>query len=138
MHVALLAGILLITRAVVLSGEAVSFYAVWFIWVGLYAFYFFNRVTAAAYVGLSSILYAATLVNEPASSPVARWLTTVATLVVAGVFIDKLVRGARGSRPTPPPPARPAWRGSPTWPTSSPGSPRASRPALRSAALRPP
>jgi len=28
-------------------------------------------------------------------SPLARWLTTVATLVVAGVFIDTLVRRAR-------------------------------------------
>lgn len=95
LHGALLAGTLLITRAVVLSAEPVSFYAGWFIWVGLYAFYFFSRAAAAAHVGLAALLYAATLVNEPASSPVARWLTTVATLVVAGVFIDKLVRLAR-------------------------------------------
>ena len=95
LHAALAAGTLLITRAVVLSGEAVSFYAGWFIWVGLYAFYFFSRPGAAAHVGLAALLYAATLVNAPASSPVARWLTTVATLIVAGVFIDKLVRRAR-------------------------------------------
>ena len=96
LHAALLVGVLLITRAVVLSGEAVSFYAGWYIWVGLYAFYFFSRPAAAAHVGLAAVLYAATLVNEPASSPLARWLTTVATLMVAGVFIDKLVRRARG------------------------------------------
>src|SRR5918997_561643 len=96
LHAALVTGTLLITRAVVLSGEAVSFYAGWFIWVGLYAFYFFSRPAAAAHVGLTALLYAATLINEPASSPLARWLTTVATLVVAGVFIDKLVRRARG------------------------------------------
>jgi diguanylate cyclase (GGDEF)-like protein len=96
LHAALLAGALLITRAVVLSGEPVSFYAGWYIWVGLYAFYFFSRAAAAAHVGLTALLYAGTLVNEPASSPLARWLTTVATLIVAGVFIDTLVRRARG------------------------------------------
>jgi diguanylate cyclase (GGDEF)-like protein len=41
------------------------------------------------------VLYAFTLANTPASSPIARWLTTVATLIVAGVFIDTLVRRAR-------------------------------------------
>jgi diguanylate cyclase (GGDEF)-like protein len=95
LHVSLVAGILLITRAILLSGEAVSFYSVWFIWVGLYAFYFFGRAAAAAHVTLVSVLYAVTLANSPGTSPVARWLTTVATLIVAGVFIDTLVRRAR-------------------------------------------
>ena len=95
LHATLVLGALLITRAIVLSGEAVSFYSGWYIWVGLYAFYFLSRTAAAAHVGFVSLLFAATLVNQPASSPVARWLTTVATLVVAGVFIDTLVRRAR-------------------------------------------
>jgi diguanylate cyclase (GGDEF)-like protein len=95
MHVAVITGSLLITRAVVLSHDPVSFYSVWFIWVGLYAFYFFGRVTAAGYVALVAGLYAFTLAHAPASSPVARWLTTVATLIVAGVFIDTLVRRAQ-------------------------------------------
>lgn len=95
LHLSLVAGSLLITRAILLSGEAVSFYSVWFIWVGLYAFYFFGRAAAAAHVTLVSLLYGATLANAPETSPVARWLTTVATLIVAGVFIDTLVRRAR-------------------------------------------
>ena len=95
LHVTLVAGALLITRAILLSGEPVSFYSVWFIWVGLYAFYFFGRAAAAAHVALVSLLYGVTLANAPETSPVARWLTTVATLIVAGVFIDTLVRRAR-------------------------------------------
>ncbi len=95
LHISLVAGSLLITRAILLSGEAVSFYSVWFIWVGLYAFYFFGRAAAAAHVTLVSVLYGVTLANAPETSPVARWLTTVATLIVAGVFIDTLVRRAR-------------------------------------------
>jgi diguanylate cyclase (GGDEF)-like protein len=41
------------------------------------------------------VMYAITIAEAPASSPVARWLTTVATLIVAGAFIDTLVRRAR-------------------------------------------
>ena len=44
---------------------------------------------------LVAVLYALTLVNDPPSSPVARWLTTVSTLVVAGFFIGTLVRRTR-------------------------------------------
>jgi diguanylate cyclase (GGDEF)-like protein len=95
LQVALGAGSLLITRAVLLSGVNVSFYTVWFIWVGLYAFFFFTRAVAAGHVAFVSVLYGATLVDDTPSSPVARWLTTVATLIVAGVFIDMLVRRAR-------------------------------------------
>ncbi len=95
LHFTLVTGALLIARAVVLSGEAVSFYSVWFIWVGLYAFYFFGRRAAVAHLTFTSLVYAATLVNDTPSSPVARWLTTVGTLLVAGGFIDTLVRRAR-------------------------------------------
>lgn len=94
-HAALLLGSLLITRAVLLGGEPVSFYAAWFIWIGLYSFYFFGRIQAAGHIAVVSALYAFTLVEQPAGSSVARWLTTVATLVVAGGFIDTLVHRAR-------------------------------------------
>jgi diguanylate cyclase (GGDEF)-like protein len=91
----LAAGTLVVTRAVLSSGEEVSFYSVWYIWIGLYAFYFLSRRPAAAHVAFASAMYAVTLVVEPSGSPVARWLTTVATLIVAGVFIDTLVTRAR-------------------------------------------
>ncbi|MFL5894160.1 MAG: GGDEF domain-containing protein [Thermoleophilaceae bacterium] len=94
-HVGLATGSVLVTRAVLDSGDPVSFYSVWFIWIGIYAFYFFSRLQAAGHVALVAALYAVTLIAHPASSPVSRWLTTVTTLIVAGVFIDTLVRGAR-------------------------------------------
>ena len=93
-HVALAAGAVLITRAVLLSHEPVSFYTAWYVWIGLYAFYFFSRRAAALHVAFAAALYALTIVHESPSSPVARWLTVVATLVVAGAFIDTLVRRA--------------------------------------------
>jgi K+-sensing histidine kinase KdpD len=94
-HVALATGTVLVTRAVLISGEPVSFYAVWFIWIGLYAFYFFTRAAAAAHLGFAAAAYALTLTSHTPSSPVARWLTMLMTMLVAGGFIDTLVRRAR-------------------------------------------
>jgi diguanylate cyclase (GGDEF)-like protein len=95
LHVALVLGAVLVMRAVLVSGEVNSFYTVWFLWVGLYAFYFFSRAAAAAHVTLVAGLYAITLIVDTPGSPIARWLTTVATLLIAGVFIDTLVRRER-------------------------------------------
>jgi diguanylate cyclase (GGDEF)-like protein len=95
-HAALVAGALLITRAILLGHEPVSFYTVWYIWIGLYAFYFFRRGLAIAHLAFVGVLYAYTLHHSHADSAVARWLTTMATVGVASVFIDTLARRARG------------------------------------------
>jgi diguanylate cyclase (GGDEF)-like protein len=95
LHVSVAVGGVLIARAILLSDDPGSFYSVWFIWVGLFAFCFFSRAAAALHMVFVSALYAATLALDPPSTPVARWLTTVSTLVVAGVFIGTLVRQAR-------------------------------------------
>ena len=95
LHYLLAAGAVLITRAVLLSGDPVSFYSVLYIWVGLYAFYFFSRPAAASHVALVAALYGYTLVHMDASSGVVRWVITVATLIVAGVLIDELARRAQ-------------------------------------------
>jgi hypothetical protein len=68
-HVSLAMGSVLIARAIILSGEAASFYSVWFIWVGLFAFCFFSRAAAAGHMILVAVLYAATLVNAPRARP---------------------------------------------------------------------
>jgi diguanylate cyclase (GGDEF)-like protein len=88
-------GSVLITRAILVSGEPSSFYSVWFLWIGCYAFYFFSRPAAIAQVMLASALYAITLMVHTPEAAFARWLTTVTTLVIAGVFIDTLVRRSR-------------------------------------------
>src|SRR3954466_4801589 len=95
LHTVLVVGVLVVARAIYYSGETVSFYSTWFIWIGLVAFSFMRLRVAAAYLAYTSAVYALTLVDEPGSSPVARWLTTVATLVVAGVLISVLVSRAR-------------------------------------------
>jgi diguanylate cyclase (GGDEF)-like protein len=94
-HLALATGSLLVTRAVLISGDTVSFYSVWYLWIGLYAFYFFSRPAAAVQIAFASALYGLTLVVHTPAAPFARWLTTVTTLVIAGAFIDTLGRQAR-------------------------------------------
>src|SRR4051812_36693146 len=94
-HVGLAVGAVLVTRAVLISGENTSFYSVWYLWIGLYAFYFFSRPAAAAHVAWTSALYGLTLIADTPGSPVARWLTAVTTLVIAGFFMDTLLRRAR-------------------------------------------
>ena len=49
----------------------------------------------AAHVGFVAAIYALTLAHTGASSPFARWLTTVTTLVVTGMLIETLLRRAR-------------------------------------------
>jgi diguanylate cyclase (GGDEF)-like protein len=95
-HLALLAGTVLITRAIYYSGEGgVSFYAVWYLWVALFAFSFFRRAEAIAHGVAIGVAFALVqhLRHEP--HPAGRWLTTIATLFIAGVFIDTLVRRVR-------------------------------------------
>src|SRR5262245_37172002 len=94
-HVGLAVGSILVTRAVLVSGDEVSFYSVWYLWIGLYAFYFFRRTGAVLQVVFAAALYGLTLAVNTPEAPFARWLTTVATLLIAGLFIDTLVRRAR-------------------------------------------
>jgi diguanylate cyclase (GGDEF)-like protein len=94
-HVALAAGTVIVTRAIYLSGDPGSYYATWYVWVGVYTFFFFSRRAAAAHLTLIALCYAAVLAHNPGDSGAGRWLTTVTTLLVAGTFISVLVRRVR-------------------------------------------
>ncbi len=97
-QIVLLVGIALITRAVYYSGHGVSYYGVWYVWVALFAFSFFRRREAALHVAAVGVAYAVVLAvrHEPIAQ--ARWVTTIASLLIAGVFIDALVRRVRRQR----------------------------------------
>lgn len=97
-HVALLAGTALITRAVYYSGNGVSAYGVWYLWAALFGFSFFKRRQAILHVAVVGAAYGAVLAvtHEPVWQ--ARWVTTIASLLIAGVFIDALVRRVRRQR----------------------------------------
>ncbi len=97
-HIVLLVGTALITRAVYYSGDGVSYYGIWYLWAALFGFSFFRRGQATLHVAVVGAAYAAVLAvrHEPIAQ--GRWVTTIASLLIAGVFIDALVRRVRRQR----------------------------------------
>lgn len=92
---AIACGTLLITRAVYLSDDPGTFYSVWYVWVGLYTFFFFGRFWGAIHMALIGIAYGWALIEIPQTSPLARWVTTIATIAIAGILIDVLTARVR-------------------------------------------
>jgi hypothetical protein len=97
-HLAILAGTALITRALYYSGDGVSYYGIWYVWVALFAFSFFRRSEAALHVAVVGVAYAIVLAVRHEPDAPGRWVTTIASLLIAGVFIDALVRRVRRQR----------------------------------------
>jgi len=97
-HIAMLAGTALITRAIYYSGDVVSYYGVWYLWVALFSFSFFRRGEAVVQIALAGAAYAAVLTVRSDPVAEARWLTTIASLLIAGIFIDALVRRIQRQR----------------------------------------
>jgi diguanylate cyclase (GGDEF)-like protein len=94
-QVAIAAGTLIITRAIYLSDDPGSYYAAWYVWAGMFTFFFFTRTQGVAHITLIGVCYAAVLLHNPGDSAAARWVTMVTTLLVAGAFITVLVRRVR-------------------------------------------
>jgi diguanylate cyclase (GGDEF)-like protein len=98
LQLAMLAGTLLITRAVYFSGRGISFYSIWYVWVALYAFHFFSRRQAVAHTFMCGIAYAAVLAAKHEPLAGAGWVTTIGTVLIVGAFTDALVRRVRHER----------------------------------------
>lgn len=88
MQIVIALGTLIITRAVYYSDEPSGFYSFFYIWVGLYAFFFFGRAWGSAHMVLVGIAYGWVLTQAPHTAPVGRWLMTVGTIAVAGAFVE--------------------------------------------------
>jgi len=97
-HLAILAGTALISRAVYYSGDGVSYYGIWYVWVALFTFSFFKRSEATLHVAVVGVAYAIVLAVRHEPNAEGRWVTTIASLLIAGVFIDALVRRVRRQR----------------------------------------
>jgi diguanylate cyclase (GGDEF)-like protein len=60
-----------------------------YVWVTLFAFYFFGRPAALVHLAIMAAAYALVLVEEsPKESPLDGWIATVATLLVMGYLIS--------------------------------------------------
>lgn len=94
---AVLAGAtLLITVCVVAGGASASAYPLMYVWVSLYAFYFFPRSWAVAHVVLCAAGYGLALaIERSVPAPEVHWAMATGTVVVAGVLIGTLTQAIR-------------------------------------------
>jgi diguanylate cyclase (GGDEF)-like protein len=88
-------GVLAVTRACYYSGDPSGFYTLLYVWIGLYAAFFFSRQVAGVYLLAVGGAYAWLLVELNSSAALARWVTTIGTIVLASFLIDLLVGPVR-------------------------------------------
>jgi diguanylate cyclase (GGDEF)-like protein/PAS domain S-box-containing protein len=96
LHTMLVVGTVLITGLVHFA-QASGAYPALYVWVILYAAYFFTRLAVTLHLVLIAALYAAVLLTTPAPDPFARWVVGVGTNLVAGLLVSALVTQVRAS-----------------------------------------
>jgi diguanylate cyclase (GGDEF)-like protein len=87
---ALLLGDVLISLVVYFSGEPQSFFALYYVWLNVYVFYFFGRRTAWAHTVAALACYAATLSLLADTVPLAPWLMVAGTMAIVGSMVGSL------------------------------------------------
>ena len=86
----LLMGYVLISFVIYFSHDVDTFFAMYYVWLNVYAFYFLRPRWGWAHTAFALVLYAITLrVLEP-SPPLTPWLMTAGTLVVVGSMVVSL------------------------------------------------
>lgn len=94
-HVAVAAGTLVITRAVYEGHDPSGFYAFWYLWIGVYAYFFFGLTWGSIHLAFAGACYAWAIAVLPDETPIAQWVVTIGSLAVAGVLTDYLARRLR-------------------------------------------
>jgi diguanylate cyclase (GGDEF)-like protein len=89
-QVAVLAGTVVVTRAVYYGNDPSGFYTIWYLWIGVYAFFFFGRDWGAVQMAAVGVAYGWVLTELSGSTPVARWVVTIGSILVAGLLVDAL------------------------------------------------
>jgi diguanylate cyclase (GGDEF)-like protein/putative nucleotidyltransferase with HDIG domain len=88
-HPLVAAGTVISTAAVYGWGTESAYGPLPYVWVTLFAFYFFTRGAALVHLALIAAAYALALVLEdPVENPLDGWVATVGTLFVAGLFVS--------------------------------------------------
>jgi diguanylate cyclase (GGDEF)-like protein len=88
-------GVVAVSRATYYSHDPSGFYSVFYVWIGLYVVFFFRRPIALSYLGAVGAAYAILLAIEDQNAALARWVTTIGTILLAAFFIDSLFRRVR-------------------------------------------
>jgi hypothetical protein len=99
LHVLLVFGSLLVTLCVVVGGGAGTGYALFYVWVALYAAYFLPPRAVAAHTTLAGGLAGlAFVVQDDIRAPAAHWVMGVGTATVLAMLVNHLARSMRGQR----------------------------------------
>jgi diguanylate cyclase (GGDEF)-like protein len=89
-QIGVLGGIVIITRAVYCGEDPSGYYTFWYLWVGVYAFFFFGLRWGAVHLAAVGITYGWALNELGDSTPVARWVLTLGSIAVAGFLVNTL------------------------------------------------
>jgi diguanylate cyclase (GGDEF)-like protein len=85
-----LAGTAIVTRAVYYGHDPSGYYTIWYLWIGVYAFFFFGLRWGALQVAAVGLAYAWLLTELSGPTPVVRWVVTIGSILVAGLLVDAL------------------------------------------------
>ena len=88
-------GTVIVTRAVYYGNDPSGYYTFWYLWISVYAFFFFGPRWGAVQVGVVGATYAWVLTEVSGPTPVPRWLVTVGSILVAGMLVDALATRLR-------------------------------------------
>jgi diguanylate cyclase (GGDEF)-like protein len=97
LQLTILGGTIVITRAVYLSGEPGGFYTFFYIWIGLYAFFFFGRLWGALHMAAVGLAFAWVETQIELTSPIGRWMMAISTIAIGGILINVLAGRVRAS-----------------------------------------
>ncbi|UJA21156.1 GGDEF domain-containing protein [Thermoleophilia bacterium SCSIO 60948] len=97
---AVLASTLMVTFAAYSAGGVGGWFALFYVWVAVYSFYFLPPRTASLQLAAIGVAYAVLLISLPLAQEfwIGRWIAMMTTLAVTGGLVYTLV--ARGKRTT--------------------------------------
>jgi diguanylate cyclase (GGDEF)-like protein len=83
-------GTAVVTRAVYYGHDPSGYYTIWYLWIGVYAFFFFGRRWGLVQMAAVGAAYGWVLTELGGPTPVARWVVTIGSILVAGLLVDAL------------------------------------------------
>jgi diguanylate cyclase (GGDEF)-like protein len=83
-------GTAVVTRAVYYGHDPSGFYTIWYLWIGVYSFFFFGSRWGAVQMAIVGLGYGWALTQLSGTTPVVRWVVTVGSILVAGLLVDAL------------------------------------------------
>jgi diguanylate cyclase (GGDEF)-like protein len=95
LQLGVLVGTIVVTRAVYYGHDPSGYYTFWYLWISVYAFFFFGSRWGAGHVAAVGAAYAWVLTEVSGPTPVPRWLVTVGSILVAGLLVNALATRVR-------------------------------------------